>query len=76
MNKFDITDIYVKVCTQRSEIKKGNFLRSLTPPKTTRQRPFELPDIEYDLIKDEITGMECVDYNTSVGRNVMNVDDI
>ena len=55
---------------------KGNFLRSLTQPKIKRQRPFELTEIEYYLIKDAIASMECVDYNNAVGRNVMNIDDI
>ena len=34
-----------------------NFLRSLTKPEITRQRHFELTDIEYDQIKGEITRM-------------------
>ena len=55
---------------------QGNFSRSLIPPKITRQRLLKLTDIEYNLIKYEIESMERVDYNNSVGRNVMNVDDI
>ena len=31
-------------------------------------------DIEYDQIKNEITSTERVDYNTDIGRSVMNVD--
>ena len=33
-------------------------------------------DIGYDQIKDEIANMECVDYNTAIRINIMNVDDI
>ena len=53
-----------------------NFLRSLTKPEITRQRHFELIDIEYYWIKDESARIERVESNTSIGRNVMNVDDI
>ena len=33
-------------------------------------------NIEYDLIKDKIARMERFEYNTSIGINVMSVDDI
>ena len=39
----------------------GNILQEkmeTTQPEITRQRPFELTDIEYDLIKGEIANME------------------
>ena len=55
---------------------QGNFLRSLTPPKITRQRAFKLTDNEYDKIKDGIVRMEYVECNTAIGRNIVNVDDI
>ena len=53
-----------------------DLLHYLTQPKVTRQGNFKLADIEYDIIKDKIASMECVEYNTFFGRNVMNVDDI
>ena len=55
---------------------QGNFLRSLTQPEITIQRPFKLADIEYDRIKYEIGNMEHVEYNTTILMNVMNVDNI
>ena len=33
-------------------------------------------DIDYDQIKGKFSRMECVEYNTDIGRNVINVDDI
>ena len=38
----------------------------------TIQRPFELTDIEYDMIKYEIARMVNVDYNTAIVQNVIN----
>ena len=55
---------------------QGNFPRSLTQNSITRQIYFELKYIDYDKIKDEIARMARVEYNTSIRRNVMNVDDI
>ena len=54
---------------------KGIYYVSLKT-EITRQRPFTLTDIEYDQIKDEISRMKLVDYNTATGINVMNVDNI
>ena len=45
MNTVDIPSIDVKVWTRKSELRQGNFLRSLTSPKITRQRTFEVIDI-------------------------------
>ena len=59
-----------------SEFPQGNFPRSLAQPEITRQRHPELTDIEYDIINHKVAMMEWVEYNTSVGRNVMNIDDI
>ena len=56
----------VKVWIWKSELPQGNFLYSLTKPEITRQRS----------IKDELSRMGHIDYNTAMGRNVMNVDDI
>ena len=33
-------------------------------------------EIEYDRIKEEIARMERVEYNTAIGRNFVNDDDI
>ena len=76
MKKVDILNLDIKLWAQKSELPQGNFLRFLTQTEITRQKPFEFTYIEYDQIKDEITWIECDDYNTSVGINVMNVDDI
>ena len=62
----DIPNLYVKVWTQKSELPQENFLCSITQPNISRQGPFELTDIEYDIIKDEISRMELVEYNTDV----------
>ena len=71
-----ITNLDSTVGTWKSKLPQGNLLRSLTQPGITRHTPFELTDIKYDQIKDKIIRMECVEYNTAIGRNVMNVDDI
>ena len=76
MNTVAIPNIDFKVWTRKSKFPPGNYLCSLTPTKITRQIPFELTDIDYDLRKDEIARMESIEYNTAIGRNFMNVDDI
>ena len=76
MSTVAIPNIDVKVLTRKSEFPQGNFLRSLTQPKITRQRTFKLTDIEYDQMKDEIEIMERDEYTAAYGRNGMNVDDI
>ena len=76
MNRVAIPNLDVQIWTRKSELPQGDFLRSLTQPEITRQRPFKLIDIEYDQTKDEIKRIKLVNYNTAVGRNVMNVDDI
>ena len=40
-----IPNLEIKVWNRRNEFPQGNLLRSLTPPKITRQRPFEITDI-------------------------------
>ena len=60
----------------KNELPEGNYLGYLIQPEIKRQRKFELTDIESYQIKNEIKRMECVDYNTSIGWNVMNEDDI
>ena len=62
--------------TQKSDLPQGNFLRFLTQPLITRRRPLELTYIDYDIIQDEISGMEYFEQNTYFRRNVMNDDDI
>ena len=54
MKKVSITDIDVKFWTRKSELPQGNFLRSIPQSEITRQRDFELTDIEYDCIMNEI----------------------
>ena len=71
-----IPNLSIKVWTRKCELPQGNFLRSLTQPEITRQTTFELMDIEYDQINDESTSMECLEYNTSIVRNIMDVYDI
>ena len=61
MNTVSIPNISIKFWTCKSEFSLIKFLCSLTPPKITRQRPFELTYIDYDLIKDEIGSMERVE---------------
>ena len=61
---------------RKSDFSQGGFLHFLTQPKITRQRPFEITDIEYDVINDSIETMERVEYNTSGGWNVLNFHDI
>ena len=50
MNTVSIPNLEAKVWTQKSEFPQGTFLRYLTQPEITRQRPFELTDIYYDLL--------------------------
>ena len=76
INTFDIPNIDVKVWTSKSDFPQGSFLRSSTQPEIKRQRPFELTDIEYDIIKYEIERVRHAEYNTYIGRNFINVDDI
>ena len=76
MNTVAIPKLDVKVWTLKSEFPQGNFLRSLTKTEITRQITLEITYIEYDWIKDKITSMECVEYNTAVVINVSNFDDV
>ena len=48
MNKVAIPSLDVKVWTWKSDFPQGIFLCSLSQPKITRQRPFELTEIKYD----------------------------
>ena len=52
MNTVAIPNIQIKVWNRKSDLPQGDFLRSLTPPKITRQRTFELKEIQYDIIRD------------------------
>ena len=74
INTVDITILDIKFWTCKSELPQGNFLSFLTQPKITRRRPFELTEIYYDLIKDEISRIEHVEYFTAVGITVMYID--
>ena len=58
MNTVAILNLDVKVWTQKGELPQGNFLSFLTQPKITRQIPFRLKYVEYDIIKYEIESME------------------
>ena len=48
MNTVATPNLDVNVWFQKSEFPQENFPPSLTQPKVTKQRPFELTDIEYD----------------------------
>ena len=76
MSRVAIPNLEVKVWTRKSELPQGDFLSYLTQPENTRQLPFELTDIGHYQIKDEIKKMEYVEYNTDIGINVKNVDNI
>ena len=76
MSTVAIPNFDVKVWTRKSDLPQVNLLRSLTQPLITRRRTLELTDIDYDIIQDEISGMEYFEQNTSIRRNVMNDDDI
>ena len=76
MNTVSIPNLDVKICTWKSQLTQGNFLHSLIQLETKIQIPFEPTDIDYDQIKEKISRMERVEYNNSVRRNVINVDDI
>ena len=75
MSTVAIPNIDIKVWTRTSEFLVGNYQYSLTQHEIIRQIIFELMEIQYDRIKDRITRMEHAEYDTSMGRNVMNVDD-
>ena len=51
MSTFYITHIDVNVRTQKHYLRQGNSLCYLIQYEITRQRLFELTDIEYDQIK-------------------------
>ena len=76
MRESAITKIDFKVWNRKIDQSQRNFLHYLTQPEITRERPFELTDIECDRIKDEIESTESVEYHTALGINVRNVDDI
>ena len=76
MRTFDVPNSDIKVWTYKSELPPGTWICSLTQPEITRQITFEVTDIEYDLMKDENPGKECVEYHTAIERNTTNVDDI
>ena len=71
MSKFAI-----KGWTQKNEFPHGEYLRSLNHPSIAIHRPYDITDIQYDEINNEIESMELVQYNASIGRNVMNKCDI
>ena len=58
--------------TQKSDLPQVNFLRFLTQPLITRRRPLELTYIDYDIIQDEISGMEYFEQNTYFKRTPKN----
>ena len=60
MRTVDIPNIDINVWTWKSEFPPGNYLLSLTQPEITRQRPFEIANIGYYQIKDEISRIERV----------------
>ena len=76
MSKVSIPNFDVKVWTRKIGLPQCNFLYSLTQPEIKILGPFELIDIEYDWIKCEIARMERVEYNTSIGVNVMTFGEI
>ena len=76
MTTVAIPNLDVKVWTHKSGFPQENLLLSLTQPKITRQIKFELTNIDYNIIKDEISRIERVEYNTAVVSNFMNVYDI
>ena len=76
MRKFVIYNLKDMVWTRKYDTPKGNQRRSLTQPETTRKQPFELTEIQYDLIKDKIARTEHVDYNTDIGWKFMNEYDL
>ena len=45
-------------------------------PEITRKISFELIEFKYDRIKDEIAMMKHAEYNTAIGQDVMNEDNI
>ena len=55
---------------------QGDYPCYLTQPGITRQRPLKIIYIEYDRKNDEISRVEHVEYNTSIGKNIMNKYDI
>ena len=71
MRKVDITNIDVIVCTKKI-VPQGKYLCFFTQPEITRQINLELTNIDYYRIKYEITRIYHVDYNTAIGRNVLN----
>ena len=51
----------------------SSFLKAIYNNKKKR---FALTNIGYDKMEDKFTMMECVDYNTDIGKNIINKDDL
>ena len=71
-----ITNIDVAFWTYKIKYHRVNICFPLTQPTITRQLRFELTNIDYDQIKDEIASMERVDFSTDIGSNFMNEYDL
>ena len=52
INTVAIPNLDVNVWNQKIDLQQGNFPCSLTQPEITRQIPFEITYIEYELIKN------------------------
>ena len=70
----DTSNLDGKGWTQKNELPTGKYPLYLTQSAITRQINFKLTDIVYDWIKDKISRIERGEYNTTIGRNVMNKD--
>ena len=65
---FSVTNIDVRDWTHVNKMRRGKYLWSLKKHEIKRQQKFELTD----KIKDLFYSMEYVEYNNSVGRNIIN----
>ena len=60
--------------TQSNLVPQGNYHSYLMQIAIKIQQSFEHTDIDYYQIKDKIGRIECVKYNTTVGRDITNED--
>ena len=70
MKTVAITNIEAKVWSRKNDFLQSNISRSLTQHGIARKINFKLSDIDYYVIKYESARMECVEYNTAVGRKL------
>ena len=74
MRTVAIPNICVKLLTPKNDFPQDNCLHYLMQTEMTRQIPFGLTEIQYDIIKYEMVSIQIVQYTTDIGRNDITED--